>query len=74
MPGRVKLAWMQTSADDFPPRAVLEGIRQLRAEGKGAKAITAALNAERVPCRGQRWHLTTVRRLLARQESEATND
>jgi hypothetical protein len=50
---------------------VLEGIRQLRAEGKGAKAITAALNAERVPCRGERWHLTTVRRLLARQDVKA---
>jgi site-specific DNA recombinase len=47
--------------------ATLERIRQLRAEGKGAKAITAALNAEGFPCRGQRWHLTTVRRLLGRQ-------
>jgi hypothetical protein len=46
-------------------------MRQLRAEGKGAKAITAALNAERVPCRGWCWHLTTVRRLLARQEGKA---
>jgi site-specific DNA recombinase len=51
--------------------AVLEGIRQLRAEGKGAKAITSALNAERVPCRGARWHLTTVRRLLARERDGA---
>jgi DNA invertase Pin-like site-specific DNA recombinase len=51
--------------------AALERIRQLRAEGKGAKAITAALNAEGFPCRGQRWHLTTVRRLLARQEGKA---
>jgi hypothetical protein len=47
--------------------AALERIRELRAEGKGAKAITAALNAERFPCRGCEWHRTTVRRLLLRQ-------
>jgi site-specific DNA recombinase len=50
--------------------AALERMRQLRAEGKGAKAITAALNAEAFPCRGQRWHRTTVRRLLARHDDE----
>jgi site-specific DNA recombinase len=54
--------------------AVLEGIRQLRAEGKGAKAITTALNAEGVPCRGERWHLTTVRRLLLREGAGAPGD
>lgn len=48
--------------------AALERMRQLRAEGKGAKAISAALNAEGAPCRGARGHLTTVRRLLARQK------
>jgi site-specific DNA recombinase len=51
--------------------AALERIRQMRAEGKGAKAITAALNAEGFPCRGQRWHLTSVRRVLARQDLNA---
>ena len=51
--------------------AVLERIRLLRAEGKGAKAITTALNAKKVPCRGERWHLTTVRRLLARERDGA---
>jgi site-specific DNA recombinase len=51
--------------------AALERMRQLRAEGKGAKAITAALNAEHVPCRGCEWHLTTVRRLLVRHADEA---
>ena len=49
-------------------RAALERIRQLREKRRGAKAITAVLNAEGFPCRGQRWHLTTVRRLLAREE------
>jgi site-specific DNA recombinase len=51
--------------------ATLERIRQMRAGGKGAKAISATLNAERIPCRGERWHLTTVRRLLARQDDKA---
>ena len=50
--------------------AALERMRQMRAEGHGAKAITQALNAEGFPCRGQRWHRTTVRRLLARQDGE----
>jgi site-specific DNA recombinase len=58
---------------DYPEElATLERIRQLREKGRGAKAITAALNAEGFPCRGQRWHLTTVRRLLARQEAAPT--
>jgi site-specific DNA recombinase len=52
-------------------QAALERIRQLRAEGKGAKAITSALEAEGFPCRACGWHLTTVRRLLARQDNRA---
>jgi site-specific DNA recombinase len=51
--------------------AALERMRELRAEGKGAKAIAAALTAERFPCRGERWHLTTVRRLLTREDMKA---
>ncbi len=54
--------------DNPKEQAVLERMRQLRAEGKGAKAITGALNAAGLPCRGECWHLTTVRRLLARQD------
>jgi hypothetical protein len=46
-------------------------MRELRAEVKGSKAITAALTAERFPCRGIGWHLTTVRRLLAREIVQA---
>jgi hypothetical protein len=46
--------------------AALERICQMRTEGKGAKAIAAALNAERFPSRGCDWHLTPMRRLLAR--------
>jgi hypothetical protein len=53
-------------------QAALERMRQLRAEGKGAKAITAALHAEGFPYRGCGWHLTTVRRLLARETGRAS--
>jgi site-specific DNA recombinase len=52
-------------------QAALERIQELRAAGKGAKAITAALHAEGFPCRGAWWHLTTVRRLLTRVETNS---
>src|SRR5262249_30824815 len=48
-------------------QAALARMRELRAEGKGAKAIAAALDAGGVPCRGCGWPRTTVRRLLARE-------
>ena len=37
-----------------------------RAEGKGLKAIANLLDAKEIPCRGQRWHHTTVRSVLRR--------
>jgi site-specific DNA recombinase len=53
-------------------QAALARIRELRTAGKGAKAIAAALQAEGFHCRGAWWHLTTVRRLLAREEQFAS--
>ena len=50
--------------DNADELAVLEQIRQKSAEGLGARAIVTWLNGQAIPCRGQRWHLTTVRRLL----------
>jgi hypothetical protein len=44
--------------------AVLGQIHQKATGGMGARAITTWLNDQGIPCRGQRWHLTTVRRLL----------
>ena len=49
--------------------ASLDHIRALRTEGKGAKAITAALNAERVPRHGWCWHVTMVKSLLTREKA-----
>ncbi len=39
----------------------------LRADGVSIRAIAERLNATGVPCRGSRWHATTVARLLDRR-------
>ena len=46
--------------------AAKKRIQELKAEGKGARAIAKALTAEGVPCRGRYWHHQTVQRILAR--------
>jgi site-specific DNA recombinase len=57
-----------------PPEAidhqVHERVRQLKADGLSLPAIAAACEAEGLtaPRGGKRWHPTTVRRVLARQE------
>jgi site-specific DNA recombinase len=45
---------------------VIEQIRQLRGQGRGAKAIAQALDAQGIDCRGHRWHYSTVRAILRR--------
>ncbi len=47
--------------------AALELIRGLRAGGMSLRAIADELNARGVPCRGERWHLKTVHRLVQRE-------
>jgi DNA invertase Pin-like site-specific DNA recombinase len=44
----------------------LEIVRELRAAGVSIRAIAAELNARGVPARGERWHPTTVARLVRR--------
>ena len=51
---------------DASEAEALELVRGLRADGLSMREIVARLNAEGVPCRGSRWHLTTVARLLSR--------
>jgi DNA invertase Pin-like site-specific DNA recombinase len=46
-------------------------IRAARAEGMGFKAIAHMLEALGIPCRGERWHHTTVRSILRRAEQFA---
>jgi DNA invertase Pin-like site-specific DNA recombinase len=46
-------------------------IQAARTAGKGLKAIAHMLQAQRIPCRGQRWHHTTVRSILRRADQLA---
>jgi hypothetical protein len=45
----------------------IAAILAARARGKGYKSIAAILEARALPCRGQRWHHTTVRAILRRE-------
>ena len=46
-------------------------ITRLRANGVSLRAIVAHMNEAGVPARGERWHLSTVRRLTNREEVTA---
>jgi hypothetical protein len=46
--------------------AALAVVRELRGVGLTIRAIALELDARGVPCRGERWHPTTVARLLRR--------
>lgn len=48
-------------------QATIDRIRVLRAHGATLNAIARTLGAERVPCRGARWHATTIMRVIARE-------
>jgi DNA invertase Pin-like site-specific DNA recombinase len=50
-------------------QAAVAAIKAARAEGKGFKAIAHLLQVCGMPCRGQRWHHTTVRAILRREAS-----
>jgi DNA invertase Pin-like site-specific DNA recombinase len=47
--------------------AVVEKVKELRAAGLSLRAIADRLNVDGVTARGQRWHATTVTRLLSRE-------
>lgn len=53
---------------DPEEQRVVARVRAMRADGKTLQAITDALNDERVPARGGRWHLTSVARMLKRED------
>jgi DNA invertase Pin-like site-specific DNA recombinase len=52
--------------DPDEQRAILL-VNQLKAEGLSLRQIAARLNQDKVPSRGQRWHPTTVVRILKKQ-------
>lgn len=47
---------------------VISAISELRSEGLSLRAIVRELEAGSYPCRGNRWHLTTVARILRRTD------
>lgn len=49
----------------------LEIARELRAAGNSFQSIADHLNESNIPCRGGRWHVTTLVRVLARQQEPA---
>ena len=49
-------------------QAAIAVIQAARATGRGYKAIAHLLEAKGIPCRGERWHHTTVRSILRREE------
>lgn len=56
----------RTLVEDTAEGEAVALVRALRADGLSMAEIVARLNAEGVPCRGSRWHKTTVARLLSR--------
>jgi hypothetical protein len=64
---RVAADGVQLEADPREAEA-LALVAQLRADGLSVRAIAAELNRRGVPCRGGRWHATTVARLLSREQ------
>lgn len=49
---------------DPAEQRVIALVRELRAEGISIRAIAARLEADAVPCRGGRWHPTTIARIV----------
>jgi DNA invertase Pin-like site-specific DNA recombinase len=47
-------------------QAVIERIRQLQAEGNGLRRIAKHLEEAGIPCRGDRWHASTIASILRR--------
>lgn len=59
----------RTLVDQVDEQAVIRRIVRMRANRMSKRRIAERLNAEAVPCRGSRWHATTVARILARRDS-----
>lgn len=59
----------KTLVEDEAEQAVLVFARELRAEGVTYRELVERLNANGKTCRGAKWHLSTVHRLVAREAS-----
>jgi DNA invertase Pin-like site-specific DNA recombinase len=52
--------------DQPEEQAIIASIQAARSMGNGFKAIACAFEGKGIPCRGGRWHHTTVRSILRR--------
>jgi hypothetical protein len=52
--------------DNPEEQAVIEMIQQSRAQGNGLRKICQHLEEAGIPCRGKRWHASTVASILRR--------
>ena len=57
--------------EDAGERAVLDRVRVLRARGLPLQRLAGMLTAEGPRCRGGRWHVTTLARVLRKDEANA---
>jgi len=64
---RVAADGVRLERDDAEADA-LDTIRELRSAGLSIRAVARELNRRGVPARGERWHPTTVARVLARPQ------
>jgi len=66
---RVAADGVRLERDDAEADA-LDTIRELRSAGLSIRAVARELNRRGVPARGERWHPTTVARILARDTAK----
>jgi hypothetical protein len=59
--------------DNPDEQAVIERIRQLRAQGNGLRKICQHLEDLGIPCLGKRWHPSTVASILKRTMQSASS-
>ena len=61
--------------EEHPEEACVAGlVNELHVAGMSTRAIAARLDEDGVPCRGVRWHRSTVRRILGRTIVAAMED
>jgi len=52
---------------DLDEQAVIEDVMELRAKGLTYKMISEELERRGIPARGEKWHITSVRRIVVRE-------
>ncbi|MBU6429013.1 MAG: recombinase family protein, partial [Cyanobacteria bacterium REEB65] len=59
---------------DETEQAALRRIFELHAQGMGAPRIARALEEEGIPARGDRWHVTSVTRILQGKSGQRVDE